>query len=122
RRAEADIGRLEHGGGGPAGEGGGEHLALEPDVEHARALRIETGEGGEDQRHRDPDRRLQDDDERIEIFHLSYSAGAGFVAALSPRPAKNAVIAGLNMFSSAPANRMTRPWMMTIMSREICGI
>ena len=40
-------------------EGGGEHLALEADVEDAGALGIEAGETGEQQRRREPDGRVE---------------------------------------------------------------
>jgi hypothetical protein len=48
-RAEAGDRR-----GGAAGKGGGQHLALEPDVENARPLGVEAGKRRQDQRDRDP--------------------------------------------------------------------
>ena len=42
-----------------AGEGAGQHLALEADVEDAGALGIEPGKAGKQQRHRDADGRVE---------------------------------------------------------------
>ena len=59
-----------HRGGGAAGEGAGQHLALEADVEDAGALGIEAGEAGEQQRHRDADGGVEQLDEGAEELHL----------------------------------------------------
>ena len=57
-------------GGRRAGEGAGQHLAFEPDVEDAGALGIEAGEAGEQQRHRQADGRVEELDEGVEELHL----------------------------------------------------
>ena len=51
--AEPDVAGDRGDGGGA--EGGGQHLALEADVEDAGALGIEAGEAGEQQRRREAD-------------------------------------------------------------------
>ena len=51
---------------------------------------------------------------------LSLAAGRPTERGLNE--ANSVWIGGRNMCSSAPANRITSPWMMTIMSREMFGI
>ena len=48
------------------------------------------------------------------VVHAGASAGCGGGTAPT--------ICGLNMFSSAPQNRITRPWITTTISRVICGM
>ena len=67
---EAEPGGAGDRGGGAAGKGAGQHLALEADVEDAGALGIEAGEAGKQQRHRDADGRVEQLDERAEELHL----------------------------------------------------
>ncbi len=121
---EPDPGRAGNRGGRSAGEGAGQHLALEPDVEDAGALGIKAGEAGKQQRHRQADGRVEHVDDDVEEIHLrrpSLSAPAT-PAERGLSVASSVWMVGRNMCSSAPANRMTSPWMMTIMSREISGI
>ena len=102
-----------------AGEGAGQHLAFEADVENAGALGVEAGEAGEQQRHRDADGRVEQLDDDVENpSQAPVLAAAGIADRARANEANSAWIAGRNMCSSAPANRMTRPWMMTIMSRR----
>ena len=83
--ANSDAGReAEPGGAGDrGGRGGGEcgaqHLALEADVDHARALGEQAGERGEDQGRGEPDGRVgEQQDLKEELVHqATASAGAG---------------------------------------------
>ena len=97
-------GEAEPGGAGDrGGRGGGErraqHLALEPDVDHARALGEQAGERGEHQRRREPDGRVgeQQDLEEELVHQATASAGAG--------RANSASTYGRNMCSSAPGEQ-----------------
>ena len=67
--AEPDVAG-DRGDGGSA-EGGGQHLALEADVEDAGALGIEAGEAGEQQRRREPDGGVEGREDEAEIHRLS---------------------------------------------------
>ena len=70
-------------------EGADQDLALKPDVDHARALRPETGEAGEDQRRAEPNAGGEDDDERVEEVHRApplRSAGRWCAARAARRP------------------------------------
>ena len=118
-RADAGDGRAGDGGGGRPRKRCGKHLAFKADINHARALGIKAGECGQDQRHGDADSGLEEDDERV-VIHDQAPAAASLRDLLAR--AKNAVMAGRNICSSAPAKRMTRPWMTTIMSRVISGM
>ena len=93
-------------------------LALEPDVDDARALGPQTREAGQDQRRAEPDAGGEDDDERVEEVHRAPPSQIGGEVV---RRASNTATGRRNMCSSAPANRTTRPWMTTIMSRLIFG-
>ena len=72
---------------------------------------------GEHQRHRQPDRAVQHQQE-LEGDLSQHQAGT----ALGRRRANRASSCGRNMFSSAPANRMTRPWITTTRSLLIRGM
>ncbi len=117
---EPGIGRAGDRGADAGGEGGGQHLALEADVEDAGPLRIETGQGRQQQRRRQAQRRVEDQQRGVEV-HQAVPSACG----ASPRRCmdeNNRASRGRNMCSSAPANRMTRPWMTTIMSRVMVGM
>lgn len=121
-RNEPDPNRLRDCRRRTGGKGRTKHLAFQPDVEDAGALGEEAGKRREHQRHGDADRRFQEHEENVKKIHDQAPLVCTSAAARWPRAAKTRVIAGRNMFSSAPAKRMTRPWMITIMSLEIEGI
>ncbi len=118
--AEREPGPDAAGEGRPDGraEGADQDLALEADVDHARALRPQAGEAGEDQRNGEPHAGGEDDDEGVEPVHRSRPQIGGWVV----RRASSVATGRRNMCSSAPANSTTRPWMTTIMSRLIFGL
>ena len=123
RGGEPDPGRAGDGGGRAAGERAGEHLAFQADVENARALGIEAREAGKQKRHGKPDGGVEDQDQDVEEVHQARSPGvAGTAGVVDVKLAKIDCTVGRNRFSRAPANRITSPWMMTIMSREMAGI
>ena len=109
---EPDPGRAGHRREGAGGEGRGQHLALEPDVEDAGALGEEPGEAGEQQRRREAEARAGELEEGVEIHH----------AALPRQRRKTRSTGTRTRFSSAPVKRMTSAWMTTIISRLIAGI
>ncbi len=76
---EAEPGGARDCGGRGGGERGAQHLALEPDVDHAGALGEQAGERGEHQRRRQPDGRVREQqDLQQELVHqAAASAGAG---------------------------------------------
>ena len=114
RRPEPEPGRAGDGGDGGGGEGGDQHLALEADVEDAGALGVEAGEAAKISGIESRMRRGEDD--RMEMIHHGSPRRRRCAGARSRRGEERAD-AGRNMCSSAPAKRMTRPWMTTIMSR-----
>ena len=78
---EADPGRAGHRGEGAGGEGGGQHLALEADVEDAGALGVEAGEAGEQQRRREAEAGAGELEDGVEVHQ----------AAVSPQPQEGAL-------------------------------
>ena len=97
---------------GAGGEGGGEHLAFEADVEDAGALGVEPGEAGEQQRRREAEAGAGELEEGVEVHQAAF-----------PRRRRKARSTGTRTrFSSAPVKRMTSAWMTTIISRLIAGI
>ena len=107
-----DPGRAGHRREGAGGEGGGEHLALEADVEDAGALGVEAGEAGEQQRRREAEARAGELEDGVEVHQAALSASRRKARSTGTR----------TRFSSAPVKRMTSAWMTTIMSRLIFGI
>src|SRR5690606_25565821 len=97
---------------GCGGEGGGEHLALEADVEDAGPLGVEAGEAGEQQRRREAEARAGELEDGGEVHQ----------AAFRRRRRKARSTGARTRFSSAPVKRMTRAWMTTIMSRLMLGM
>src|SRR6185437_3674285 len=113
RGGEAEEGRAAHRGRRAGGEGGAEHLALEADIDDARALAEQAAERRQDERRGEAQRRRQQRDELEEgVAHASLGAGAGRSRASRTR----------KRFSSAPQNRMTSPSMTTMISRCSPGI
>ena len=109
---EPDPGRAGDGGERAGGEGGGQHLALEADVEDARALGEEPGEAGKEQRRREAQARPGDLEDGVEVHQ-----------AVRPRRRRNSRSTGTRTrFSSAPVKRITSAWITTIISRLIDGI
>jgi len=104
--------RGERGRGG--GEGGRQHLSLQPDVDDPGALRPKPREAGADQRRRQPDRRGEHLEDGVEGLH---QAGLSRVS-----PPSSAATGRLKAYSSAPAKRITKPWITTIMSRVMAGL
>ena len=107
------AGDLRH---GSRSEGGAQHLAFQRDVDHARALAEQTRHRGEHQRHGQSDGAVQHQQE-LEGDLAQHQAGTAW-----GRRANRASSCGRNMFSSAPANRMTRPWITTTRSLLIRGM
>ena len=114
--AEPEPGRAGHRRGRGGGEGSAQHLALEADVDHARALGEQAGERRQHERRREPDGRVgQQQELQEQIVHQATApAGAGLANSASSH--------GRNMCSSAPANRITRPWITTTRSRLSAGM
>ena len=83
----------------------GEHLALEADVDDARAFGPEARQTGQDQRHAEPDAGAEDLDEGVEHLHAPGPQIGGWVM----RRASSTATGRRNMCSSAPANSTTRP-------------
>ena len=109
---EPDPGRAGDRREGAGGEGGGQHLALEADVEDAGALGEEAGEAGEEQRRREAEARAGELQDGVEVHHAAF--------ARSRRKARST--GARTRFSSAPVKRMTSAWITTIISRLIAGI
>ena len=97
---------------GAGGEGGGEHLALEADVEDARALGVEAGEAGEQQRGREAQARAGKLEDGLEVHQADLRRKRRKLRSTGTR----------TRFSSAPVKRMTSAWITTIISRLIFGI
>ena len=64
---QAEPGRAGHGSDGAGGEGSGQHLALEADIEQAGALGIHAGQAGQQQRRRQADGGVEDGENGGEI-------------------------------------------------------
>ena len=73
---EPDPGRSGDRREGAGGEGGGQHLALEADVEDAGALGEEAGEAGEQQRRREPEARSGELQDGLEVHQAGLAAQA----------------------------------------------
>ncbi len=100
---------------GRSGEGGAQHLAFEADVDHAGALGEQSGKRGQNERDGEPDGGIGQQNGLQEEIHQE-------TASALPVLAKSASSDGRNICSSAPANRITSPWITTTMSRLIVGM
>ena len=110
------AGDLRHGGGG---EGRPQHLALERDVDHAARAR-RTGRPCAASTSGAASRIvLSSIKQELEGDLAQHQAGT---AACRRGRANSASSCGRNMFSSAPANRITRPWITTTRSLLTRGI
>ncbi len=113
---QAKPGRTGDGGHGCRREGAGEQLALEADIDNAGPLGIEAGQRRQDQRygkaHGGVENEGQVDQELL--HHLPPAAGSGWAKSRESGPR--------SMSPMAPVNRITRAWMVTIISRVMPGI
>ena len=109
RPIQAELGL----GGGGGREGGDEHLALEPDIDHAGALGPQAGEAGGEQRDREPQSRIEDRDDGAEIHGVRPSR--------TTARGRSARRAGGRGPRARPANRMMMPPITTTMSRVMAG-
>ena len=114
-RQKADPGVSGHVGDRTRPKGSAEHLPFQADIDHAGAFRVKPRQTGQQKRCRQADCGIKCQDHDLEHDHASFSARA--------REGVNSLMmVGRNMCSSAPANRITRPWMTMIMSRVMLGI